>query len=299
VTYNILGRLPAREPVRGSRPHYHGAGVSDQYTIAIIGAGPAGLSAAGRAAQLDRAANRTAASYILLEGSPAPAKTIQRYQKGKHVMDEPGFLDLRSDLRFAAGAREQVLEGWGGDIGRLGINIRYSAEVVKIQGQRGDFRIQLADGSTVGCEQLVLAIGLEGNPRKLGAPGEDLPGIQYQLDNPRDYAGETILVVGAGDSAIENALALAEQNTVWIINRGKEFSRAKEANLNAVIVAINDRRRRFSCAYETRIGQIAARDNGPPLEVTLVMRPGDQRIACHRVIARVRSASPRSFLASI
>ena len=39
----------------------------------------------------------------------AHAKTIQRYQKGKHVMAEPGFLDLRSDLAFDAGSREKVL----------------------------------------------------------------------------------------------------------------------------------------------------------------------------------------------
>ena len=61
---------------------------------------------------------------------------------------------------------------------------------------------------------MVLAIGLEGNPRKLGAPGEDLERVQYQLDDPKEFRDETILVVGAGDSAIENALALAEQNDV-------------------------------------------------------------------------------------
>jgi flavin-dependent dehydrogenase len=80
--------------------------VVDKYRIAIIGAGPAGLSAAGRAAELDSKERRPTPSYVLLEGFSAHAKTIQRYQKRKHVMDEPGFLDLRSDMRFGAGARE-------------------------------------------------------------------------------------------------------------------------------------------------------------------------------------------------
>ncbi len=61
---------------------------------------------------------------------------------------------------------------------------------------------------------------------------------------PRNSSGEAMLVVGAGDSAIENALALSQQNDVcMVVTRGKEFSRAKEANLNVVIAAITDPRR--------------------------------------------------------
>lgn len=273
--------------------------MTDLYRIAIVGAGPAGLSAAGRAAQLDRAAGRQTPSYILLEGFEAPAKTIQRYQKRKHVMDEPGFLDLRSDVRFAAGARETILDAWSQDISRLGIHVRYGTEVAQVQGQKGAFVIRLSDGTTLRSEHVVLAIGLEGNPRKLGAPGEQLPGIQYQLDDPREYSGETILVVGAGDSAIENALALAEQNTVWIINRGKEFSRAKDANLNAIIAAINDKRRRVTCAYESRIVRIVANPSGPPLGVSLQTPAGEQAVNCHRVIARLGSEPPRKFVESV
>lgn len=61
---------------------------STEYHLAVIGAGPAGLSAAARAAEIDRRMKRASPSYILLEGSPKVAKTIQRYQKGKHVMAE-------------------------------------------------------------------------------------------------------------------------------------------------------------------------------------------------------------------
>jgi hypothetical protein len=63
----------------------------------------------------------------------------------------------------------------------------------------------------VRAEHVVLGIGLQGNIRKLGVPGDDLPFVQYQLDDPDEYSGETIVVVGAGDAAIENALALACQ----------------------------------------------------------------------------------------
>jgi Fe-S-cluster-containing hydrogenase component 2/thioredoxin reductase/CRP-like cAMP-binding protein len=280
------------------------AAVLCMYQIAIIGAGPAGLSAAGRAAERDRKVQRATPSYVLLEGFGAHAKTIQRYQKGKHVMAEPGFLDLRSDIAFAAGSREKVLAGWGQGVEQLGINIRYGAEVRKVAGRKGEFAIQLGNGDTLIAANIVLAIGLEGNPRKLGAPGEDLERVQYQLDDPKEFRDETILVVGAGDSAIENALALAEQNDVWILNRGKEFSRAKDANLSAVVAAITDPRRRLNCYYETSIKSVARNDvtNDPsaaPLSVVLQTATGEKTVQCHRIIARLGAIPPRKFVESI
>ena len=38
------------------------------------------------------------------------ANTIQKYQKGKHVMAEPGILPLRSPIAFEAGKREAILD---------------------------------------------------------------------------------------------------------------------------------------------------------------------------------------------
>lgn len=269
------------------------------YQIAIIGAGPAGLSAAARAAARDQQARRGSPSYILLEGFGAHAKTIQRYQKGKHVMAEPGFLDLRSDLGFGAGSREKILSAWSDGLRELNVNIRHHAEVRKIGGGKGAFALQLASGETIQASCVVLAIGLEGNPRKLGAPGEDLERVQYQLDDPKEFTNETILVVGAGDSAIENALALAEQNDVWILNRGKEFSRAKDANLNAVVAAITDPRRRLNCHYETSIKSVTQTAGAMPLTVVLQTPAGEKTIQCHRIIARLGAIPPRKFVESI
>jgi Fe-S-cluster-containing hydrogenase component 2/thioredoxin reductase/CRP-like cAMP-binding protein len=277
-----------------------GADLLESYGVVIVGAGPAGLSAAARAAELDRSRKRTSPSYLLLEGSPAHAKTIQRYQKGKHVMAEPGFLDLRSDLRFRAGKREEILEAWREDFTKLGVNIRFNAEVRKITGQRGEFLIETAQGQ-IRAENVVLAIGLEGNPRKLGVPGEDSAGVQYQLDDPKEYTEETVIVVGAGDAAIENALALAEQNDVWIVNRGKEFSRAKDKNLADVLAAVNDAESRLDALYESRIKQITPRPAGtsPPLTVVLDTPSGERSFECHRIIGRLGADPPRRFVESI
>jgi hypothetical protein len=95
-----------------------------------------------RAAQLDRKGSRPAPTHILVEGSPALAKTIRRYQKGMHVMAEPGFLDLRSDFRFAAGSREEILAHWQEDYKATVVNLRLNATVTKISGQSGNSVVQ-------------------------------------------------------------------------------------------------------------------------------------------------------------
>jgi len=81
------------------------ADVPAELDIAIVGSGPAGLSAAARAQQLG-------CKYVLFESENHASDTIYKYQKGKHVMAEPGFLPLRSGMSFEAGKRESILGTW-------------------------------------------------------------------------------------------------------------------------------------------------------------------------------------------
>ena len=124
--------------------------------------GPAGLSAAARAAQLGK-------SYLLLESAQAHANTIQRYQKGKHVMAEPGVVPLRSDLNFSAGTREAVLDNWQQGLAQLGVNVRFGA--------RGNFLDYVsAEQAFMAVQMLVFEIGdadLEAELDQLAASLED------------------------------------------------------------------------------------------------------------------------------
>ncbi|HEY7776615.1 MAG TPA: FAD-dependent oxidoreductase, partial [Kineobactrum sp.] len=156
--------------------------LGERFHIAIIGAGPAGLSAAGRAADYDRESGASEPSYVLLEGFSIFAKTIQKYQKGKHVMDEPGFLQLRSPVPFVAGKREEILGAWQDSIS-AGLNIRYDSEVAAISGSRGQFVLTLQSGAEIEAEHVVLSIGTQGNPRSLGVPGDaESDFMLYTLD---------------------------------------------------------------------------------------------------------------------
>ena len=266
----------------------------ERFDIAIIGSGPAGLSAAGHAAELK-------VSHILLEAEKQPANTIYKYQKGKHVMAEPNVLPLRSPMSFTAGSRETILRAWDAELKKYGVNIRYQFEVKSISGVKGAFTITLMSGNAIEAATVVLSIGVQGNLRKLGAPGEDLDVVQYQLDDPNAFQDETIIVVGAGDAAIENALALAKQNRVIMVNRNDEFTRCKEGNLNDVLSAIKDGV--LECRFGTRVDRVEVDGlldvtGGMPARFIAKTPQGTESIACHRVIARLGATPPRKLVES-
>jgi cGMP-dependent protein kinase 2 len=272
--------MPPSQTFMGGR-----GGVTKVYKIAIVGSGPAGLSAAARAAQLGL-------DHVLLEKTDHLSDTIYKYQKGKHVMATPSQLVLRSDCDFEAGKREVVLGTWDRQAAEQGVNVMRNAEVKGITGEKGAFRLALTNGETVQAENVVLGIGTQGNPNKMRVPGGDLPHIQYQLDDPGEYVDEHITIAGSGDAGIENALGLAadpeQGNTVSILNRGADFARAKGANVKLLMEARDAGR--INVFTETSPSLVE------PEWLTVDTRDGPQRIRCDRIIARMGSAAPRAFV---
>ncbi|HEX5628645.1 MAG TPA: cyclic nucleotide-binding domain-containing protein [Usitatibacteraceae bacterium] len=259
------------------------------HKVGIIGSGPAGLSAAAHAAELG-------VSHVLLESEAQASNTIYKYQKGKHVMAEPQILPLRSPMSFAAGKREEILGKWNEEIEKHKVNIRFGQEVNSIAGEDGAFEVRTKQGEVFYCRKIVLAIGLQGNLRKLGVEGESLEGVQYQLDDPKEYEDETIVVVGAGDAAIENALALAEQNRVILVNRNEEFTRCKEGNLTLVLDAIKEGR--VEIRYGTSAAKVERTGGEVPLRFHVKSPDGPDAIECHRIIARLGGIPPRKLVES-
>ncbi|MEW4466375.1 cyclic nucleotide-binding domain-containing protein [Parasphingorhabdus sp. JC815] len=259
--------------------------MADKFRVVIVGSGPAGMSAAGRAAQLKL-------KHILLEKTDHLSDTIFKYQKGKHVMATPSQLVLRSDMEFDAGKREAILEKWDRQTEACGVNVQFNAEPVKIEGEEGNFTITLKNGDKILTETIVMAIGTQGNPNLLRCPGGDNKMVQYQLDDPGEYYDEHITVIGSGDAGIENALGLAadaaQNNIVTILNRSAEFARAKKANVKLLMEAGEQ-------------GKVMIRNETTPAEVkdgelVLETRDGQEAIKCDRIIARMGSAPPRKFV---
>jgi Fe-S-cluster-containing hydrogenase component 2/CRP-like cAMP-binding protein/thioredoxin reductase len=253
--------------------------------VAIVGSGPAGLSAAARAAALGM-------SHVLIEKTDHLSDTIFKYQKGKHVMATPSNLVLRSDLDFDAGKREAILATWDEQVAAGKVNVLLNGEVTAITGEKGAFTIALKGKEPVEAEAVVLAIGTQGNPNLLRLPGAELPHLQYQLDDPGEYFDEHITVIGSGDAGIENALGLAadpaQRNVVTILNRGTDFARAKGANVKLLNEAAADGR--MIIRLETSPAEVKAG------ELVLDTRDGQETIRCDRIIARTGSKPPRAFV---
>ena len=264
---------------------YLGNSVTERVRIAIVGSGPAGLSAAARAAALGL-------SHVLIEKSDHLCDTIFKYQKGKHVMATPSNLVLRADLDFDAGQREGILGTWDEQIAAGKVTVRLNADVTEIAGENGNFTLSLAGGETIQAEAVILAIGTQGNPNRLQCTGGDLAHVQYQLNDPGEYVDEHITVVGAGDAGIENALGLiadpAQRNTVTIINRTADFSRSKAANVTLMQDAAAAGR--LTIMTETSPAEVRTG------EIVFDTRDGQVTIRCDRIIARMGSNPPRKFV---
>jgi Fe-S-cluster-containing dehydrogenase component/CRP-like cAMP-binding protein len=118
------------------------------------------------------------------------------------------------------------------------------------------------------------------------------------LASAADHKNEAIVIVGAGDSAIEDALTLSRQNRVVLVNRGANFGRAKEANSAQILKAI--RNGVVECLYESQIKKVEpCTTGGAPARVTVQTPEGARTVDCHLIITRLGAIPARKFVESI
>ncbi len=197
------------------------------YDLAIVGAGPAGLSASLTAQQYGL-------RYITLEQDEV-ASTIRQYPRQKFLMAEPIQIPLYGTLYVGDGTKEALLAIWETIIANTGVQIRTNEKVEAVQRNSSGFHVRTTQ-KDYKARYVVLAVGKRGTPRRLGVDGEGLSKVSYRLIEVDSYQAKNILVVGGGDSAVEAALALSrsETNRVTLSYRGESFHRARERNRQQV-----------------------------------------------------------------
>jgi thioredoxin reductase/NAD-dependent dihydropyrimidine dehydrogenase PreA subunit len=251
------------------------------FDVAIVGSGPAGLSAALEACRLGL-------RYVVLEQGSL-ADTVRKYPRHKLLFAEPLSLPIYGDLWIADASKESLLKVWETIVSRAGLEIRTGHRVEDITPIPGGLRV-VAGEQNCQARAVVLAMGRRGTPRRLGVPGEELEKVLYDVAEMEEFAGRRVLVVGGGDSAIETALGIANQPraTVHLSYRGDDFARAKERNREKLAAQVE--RGRITLVLRSQVREIRA-------DVAVLEQDGQTLILPNdEVVIRIGGDAPYAFL---
>lgn len=219
----------------------------DILDLIIIGAGPAGISGA-------LTAKKHGLTFKVLEQYTLGG-TVYSFPRAKIVMTNPMDLPLYGKVKLYDTSKDELLDIWNDALSKNQIEITENTKVENIIPQKEDsFKITTSKGEELFCNQVLIAIGRRGTPRKLGVTGEDLPKVYYRLLEPELIQNKNILVVGGGDSAIESAMLLMDGNNVILSYRKDQFARIKPKNKERILQAQSERK--ITIIYNSNLVEI-------------------------------------------
>ncbi len=201
---------------------------SRELDVLIVGCGPAGLSAG-------LSAIHHKLRYRIIEQEDSLGGAVYHYPRNKITMTAPVQLAIVGKVKFGEVSKEKLLEFWTGVMQSTGLQVNFRERLTGIERDGNGFVVQ-TDRARYSARSVLLAMGRRGTPRKLDVPGEEHSKVVYRLVDPEQYRGQKVLVVGGGDSALEAAIALAEQpgTRVTLSYRSAAFSRVKAKNRERV-----------------------------------------------------------------
>lgn len=236
--------------------------------VAILGAGPAGLSAALWLRNLGFDPR------VLDAADHAGGLQNLNFLANEWVLGQPGLTGPALAARFVEHARA------------ADISLQTGVCPVRLEGSAGDFRLRLNDGSTLGCVAVLVATGtryraaevLAGVPGVAGIPAGRIAYGPHAFADLAARTGQRVLIVGGGDNAYENARLLATTAaSVTLAMR----SRPRAQQGLAADVAAAGAAGRCRVVYPAVIAAIASDAAG--LEVTLGAAGSSERILVDRI----------------
>ena len=229
----------------------------DVKDISIIGGGPTGLFAAFYAGM-------RAASARIIDALPALGGQLMALYPEKYIFDVAGFPKvLAKDL-----VRDMIAQGL-----QFGASTHLGEVVTGLRrvedGEKGHFVLETSDADYP-SRTIIIAAGIGAfEARKLGIEGEDRfeeKGLYFKVLDPRQFAGQRVLLVGGGDSAFDWAVNLQGiAKSVMLIHRRDGF-RAHAATINQV----QELHREGRCELRTFWEVKTLHGNGRVEQVTLV-----------------------------
>ncbi len=178
------------------------------YDIIVVGAGPAGLTAALYACRADK-------SVLVIEKETFGGQITY----SPRVENYPGF-KVMSGNEFAEKLIDQVME--------QGAEIELDT-VTAIDGEGGNFTVH-CEGNDYNAKSVIIAAGSK--HRQLGLPNENEligEGVSYcAVCDGAFYKGKTVAVIGGGNTALQEAIALSEGCTHVYVVQNLDFLTGEE-----------------------------------------------------------------------
>lgn len=204
----------------------HGA----EYDLIVVGAGPAGISGC-------LSAKKNGLKFLLFE-QDSLGGTVYTFPRKKIIMTSPMDLPLYGKIKLYETSKAELLDLWKKVLKKNNITVQENCKVESIDNENGMHKVTTIKGEQYTTAYILLAIGRRGTPRKLNIPGEMQEKVTYRLLEPEDIRKNDIMVVGGGDSAVESALLLKDDNKVTLSYRGDSFGRIKVQNTKSLNEAV-------------------------------------------------------------
>ena len=245
--------------------------MDSEFDVIVVGGGPAGMQAALTTSYLKL-------KVCVIELENAGGALVNKYP-WKHIDEFLGYKNMTG-----ADAAKKIVE----HVRSEGVTIKEHEEVREI--------IETDDGLTVKssngvyhCKAVVLTIGL-GVPRKLGVPGEDLEGVVYSMSEPLVFKGKKVLVVGGGDTAVEQACSLSKIGAEVKIAHRKDQFRASEKNICELGEC------KVTYLFNTEVKEIIGADKVEKVVLTNNQTGGESEEEFDNILLLLGTTSNKDFL---
>ncbi len=262
------------------------AGQDGVYDVLVVGAGAAGLNAA-------LSCHDRGLKVVVLEKGKV-ANTIENFPENKWVYAEPDSSPPKGKLWLDGARKEDLVKRWHDIVRDNRLDVRTEEGLKSLEKKDGLFHLT-SDKGEYRSKRVILATGQRGNPRKLKVAGEEQEHVYHRLYSPRHYHNEDILVVGGGNSAVEAALVLSEQNRVRISYRGSDFGRIFKDNERLLNQAVAEKR--IELLFNSNVKEFSGKT-----AIVEIDRGGNQEritVPCDHAFVLVGAELPVKFLKSL
>jgi len=263
---------------------------TNELGLLVIGAGPAGIATAVEA-------RRAGIEHILiLEKGTTHSFSIEKlYSPGKRV--DKAYLGQEVECEGAVciidGNRESVLRTLETFIQEFQLPIQFDTEVTAIRQQEdGAFLVEDAKGGSYRARTVVIAIGVYGRPNRPDYPvPTSLKGHAHFDLTQSPAPGQSVLVVGGGNTALEYVAYLYADHAVTLAYRGEVFAKANEINRQI----LDNLQNQGLIAVWTQSDIASIKDMGEAPRVEATFKDG-RVVRFDHILFALGGATPQGFL---